>query len=144
MFNELDKYTYADHFFYKINDNLSQVCNAPIDKSGVYVIYALKDGKIELVYIGHAGEIKSDGSFLIGKSDLGGLKDRLVNGSQFGSPRHKSWNQQMSAEGIIALDVYWYVTHNEDYIDNPLAVENKLLSIYREIYGELPRWNSKD
>lgn len=143
MFDELIKYKHADHFFFSPVDNLGQVCNAPIDKSGVYIIYALKSGKIELVYIGRSGEIKSDGSLFIRKAGLGGLKDRLVNGKQFGEPRQDSWKRQMLAEGIEALDIYWYVTHNDDFIDCPKVLENKLLLNHLNIYGRLPKWNNK-
>src|SRR5450432_1268506 len=100
MFDELVKYRHADHFFFSPTDNLAQVCNAPIDKSGVYVIYALKGGRIELVYIGRSGQIKSDGSLFIRKAGIGGLKDRLVNGKQFDEPRRNSWKRQMLLEGI--------------------------------------------
>ena len=104
MFDELNKYSHNDHFFFKPTDNLGQVCNAPTDKSGVYIIYALKGGRIELIYIGRSGEIKSDGSLFIRKAGLGGLKDRLVNGKQFGEPRRNSWKSQMATEKIEALD----------------------------------------
>ena len=78
MFDELNKYKHNDHFFFKPTDNLNSVCNAPTDKSGVYIIYALKNGKIELIYIGRSGELKSDGTLFIRKAGLGGLKDRLA------------------------------------------------------------------
>ncbi|GEP94565.1 hypothetical protein CCY01nite_08250 [Chitinophaga cymbidii] len=143
MFDELIKYKHANHFFFSSVDNLAQVCNAPADKSGVYVIYALKRGKIELIYVGRSGEIKRDGSLFIRKAGLGGLKDRLVNGKQFGEPRRNSWRRQMLFEGIEALDIYWYVTHNEEFTDCPKILENKLLLKHLDIYGQLPRWNSK-
>ena len=40
MFDELTKYKNNDHFFFEPTDNLREVCNAPNDKSGVYIIYA--------------------------------------------------------------------------------------------------------
>ncbi|MBK6340659.1 MAG: hypothetical protein IPF63_14110 [Bacteroidetes bacterium] len=55
MFDELNKYKQNDHFFFKPTDNLGKVCNAPTDKSGVYVIHALKGGRVELIYIGRSG-----------------------------------------------------------------------------------------
>ena len=48
MFDELNKYKHNDHFFFKPTDNLNSVCNAPTDKSGVYIIYELKKGRIPL------------------------------------------------------------------------------------------------
>jgi hypothetical protein len=71
MFDELNKYKLNDHFFFKSTDNLNLVCNAPNDKSGVYIIYQLKNGRIELIYIGRSGEIKPDGTLFFRKAGLG-------------------------------------------------------------------------
>ena len=143
MFDELDKYKHNNHFFYRPVDSLSQVCNAPTDKSGVYLIYALKGGKIELIYIGRSGEIKKDGSLFIRKAGLGGLKDRLVNGKQFGEARRNSWKNRMVNEKIEALDVYWYVTHGVNFMDCPRVLENTLLQKHLGTYGRLPKWNNE-
>ena len=55
MFDGLNKYK-SDHFFLNLNDNLMLVCNAPTDKSGVYIVYALAKGKIDLIYVGRSGK----------------------------------------------------------------------------------------
>ena len=141
MFDELEKYKNNDHFFFKADQDLETVCNAPTDKSGVYLIYQLKDGKIELVFIGRSGKKNLNGDLLIRKSGLGGLKDRIVNGKQFGKPRKLSWKSIMQSENIEALDIYWYATHNTKYQDCPKKLKNKLLQIYYEIYGNFPKWN---
>ena len=144
MFDELNKYIHHDHFFLKPKDTLREVCNAPIDKSGVYIVYALKSGKIELIYIGSSGKIEKDGSMFIRKAGLGGIKDRLVNGHQFGKiPRRISWQNQMVKEKIEALDIYWYATHNSKYIDCPRKLENNLLKKYYDMNGQLPKWNNE-
>lgn len=143
MFDELNKYKHNDHFFFKPTDSLGQVCNAPTDKSGLYVIYALKDGRIELIYIGCSGKVKKDGTLFIRKAGLGGLKDRLVNGKQFGNPRRNSWKAKMLTEKIEALDIYWYVTHTDSFVDCPRVLENKLLQKHLAIYGQLPKWNNE-
>lgn len=143
MFDELKKYTQTNHFFFKPSDTLGQVCNAPTDKSGIYTIYALKGGKVELIYIGRSGEAKQDGSLFIRKAGLGGLKDRLVNGKQFGQPRRNSWKAQMLNEKIEALDVYWYATHCDIFVDCPRIVENKLLQKFCDIHSRLPKWNNE-
>lgn len=143
MFDELSKYSYNNHFFFKQRDNLKEVCNAPTDKSGIYVVYALKNGNVDLVYIGCSGKIEKDGSMFIRKAGLGGIKDRLVNGHQFGkTPRRISWSNQMKLENIEALDVYWYITHNESFMDCPRKVENSLLKKYLNLNGQLPKWNN--
>lgn len=143
MFTHLEKYTQTNHFFFQPGNNLEEVCNAPADKSGVYVVYALEKGKIELIYIGRSGKRRKDGTMFIRKAGLGGLKDRLVNGRQFGTARNRSWRTQMLKENIEALDVYWYATHNEKYTDCPKVLEGQLLQYYFDLYGELPRWNNE-
>ena len=143
MFDELRKYKETNHFFFKATDSLEQVCNAPTDKSGVYVIYALGDGQVELIYIGRSGEIKQDGKLFIRKAGLGGLKDRLVNGKQFGIARRNSWKVQMIEEKIEALDIYWYVTHCDGFVDCPKVIENELLQKFQDVYGRLPKWNNE-
>ncbi len=50
MFDELTKYNNNNHFFFTEKEELENVCNAPKDKSGVYIVYELKNGRIELVY----------------------------------------------------------------------------------------------
>ena len=39
----------------------------------------------------------------------------------------------MEYEKIEALDIYWYVTHNEKYTDCPKVVENTILRKHLEI-----------
>ena len=83
-------------------------------------------------------------SMFIRKAGLGGIKDRIVNGHQFGKiPRRKSWPNQMRFENIEALDVYWYVTHNDKFKDCPRELENELLQNHVGLYGRLPRWNNE-
>ncbi len=144
MFDELNKYELHDHFFLNPQDSLREVCNAPTDKSGVYIVYALKNGKIELTYIGCSGKHLADGSMFIRKAGLGGIKDRIVNGHQFGKiPRRISWITQIEKENIEALDIYWYATHNQKYSDCPRVLENTLLKKHLDIYGRLPKWNKE-
>jgi hypothetical protein len=144
MLDELKKYKQNGHFFFKANESLVMACNAPTNKSGIYVVYALEKGKINLIYVGRSGKLESDGSVCIRKAGLGGIKDRIVNGHQFGkNPRRISWPKQMTMEKIDGLDVYWYVTHNENYCDNPREVERSILEKHMQIYGRLPRWNNE-
>ncbi|MGD9488915.1 MAG: hypothetical protein AB7W47_12890 [Calditrichaceae bacterium] len=141
MFDELKKYQNNGHFIFTKDDNLTDVCNAPKNKSGIYIVYELKNGKIELVYIGSSGKVQNDGKI---KHRNGGLFDRIVNGHQFGDiPRKKSWPQKLEEENIEALDVYWYDTFNNKAADIPLYVEAKLIQKFFELYGHLPRWNKE-
>ncbi|MEI6408752.1 MAG: hypothetical protein WCR52_05180 [Bacteroidota bacterium] len=142
MFDELNRYQQNGHFHFRQHESLRLFCNAPTDKSGVYLVYALAKGKMELIYIGRSGKLKKDGSIFVRKSGIGGIKDRIVNGFQFGKiPRRISWPTQMNIDNIDTLNVHWYITHGDDYNDCPRVLENALLNRFVEIYGVLPRWN---
>jgi hypothetical protein len=144
MFDELEKYDEHDHFFLKPESDLRNVCNAPTNKSGVYIVYALKKGKIELVYIGRSGKLNADGSMKHRLTGLGGIKDRIVNGHHLGKiPARKSWINEMKKEGIEFLDVYWYITHTDEYSDCPSVLKKQLLQIHYAIYERLPKWNKE-
>ena len=140
MFDELKKYKRSGHFFFKSSDNLSVVCNAPKDCSGLYLIYALERKKVNLIYIGISGRQGVDGN-IIHRQD--GLRGRFLKGKQFGALRKITWPQQMKLEGIEALDIYWNVTYDGNNKDFPKVLEDELLLKYKSLYGELPRWNKK-
>lgn len=141
MFDELRKYSNTNHFFFKENDELDKVCNAPKNKSGAYIVYELKNEKIELVYVGSSGKVQNDGKI---KHRKGGLFDRIVNGHQFGKISRKvSWPLKMREENIKALDIYWYDTFNQETLDIPAYTEAVLLQRFLDINGKLPRWNKE-
>lgn len=54
-------------------DDMDQVCDAPYDKSGVFIIYARKGGRLVLVLIGSSGEMKSEVHMIFAKQNLAGL-----------------------------------------------------------------------
>ena len=92
MFDILNKYKHNGHFDFSMTDKLSSVCNAPTNKSGVYMVMTIIDGKEKLLYIGRSGK-KENGVIVHRKCGLGGIKDRLVNGYQFGKlPRKRIWS----------------------------------------------------
>jgi len=132
MFDELNKYKRTGHFIFRSTDNLAAVCNAPKGCSGLYIVYALKNGSIQLIYIGISGRKGSDGKI---KHRLDGLRGRFLTGKQFGELRKISWPKQMKVEKIEALDIYWYVTYDEAYNDFPNELEDKLLEKHKSIYG---------
>jgi hypothetical protein len=141
MFDELASYKNNNHFFFTEKVNLEEVCNAPKKGSGVYIIYELKNGRIELVYIGSSGKIQNNGTV---KHRNGGLFDRIVNGHQFGTiSRGKLWKQRLIDEKIEALDIYWYDTINSDEIGVPSFVEATIMMRFLEVHGRLPRWNKE-
>lgn len=142
MFDILDKYKVQDHFFLTSEQDLQTVCNAPAGKSGVYIVYALKKGRVELIYIGNSGKIEKDGSLSTGKGGLSGLKDEIINGQQFGkTPAHIAWKKQMTRENIEALNIYWYVTYDAGYKDCPDVLKRELLRQHQDIFGVFPKWN---
>ena len=140
LYDELNKYEINDHFFFKVTDSLEKVCNAPKNGSGVYVVYALAHGKIELVYIGSSGKMQENGTL---KHRAGGLFDRIVNGKQFNNNRKISWPEKMVDEQIEALDIYWFNTFNNKVQDIPLFTEAILIQKHFDIFRTLPRWNKE-
>jgi len=116
------------------------VCNAPKNANGVYLVYALKNGRVELVYIGSSGKIKQNGKI---EKSKGGMFDKIVNGEQFGKPRIKSWKQKLLVEKIDALDIYWYETFDKNHNDIPLYVKGSIIQIYFYINENLPEWNKE-
>ena len=123
MFDELSKYKETDHFFLRSDDDLKTACNAP-SKDGVFLIYSLNKGRIELVYIGCTDMT----------SEFQGLKDHIIS-------REKFLKSKVKSERADALDIYWYVTSTAKKVDNPKEIEFKILQRHMEVYGEMPRWN---
>jgi hypothetical protein len=140
MFDELDKYKSNDHFFFSESDELKTVCNAPNNGIGIYIVYELNGGKIELIYIGSSGKILQNGNK---KVRIGGMWDRIVNGKQFGDARKRSWKTKIEEEKIEALDIYWYETFDKLNNDIPNTVEGILIQKFYEVYGMLPKWNKE-
>lgn len=137
---DLEIYENNGHFFYSEEDELESVCNASKSGIGVYLVYALKNGKVELVYVGSSGKVDQKGNIRIRN---GGMYDRLVNGKQFDKPRKTSWKEKLKSEKIEALDVYWYETFDNNYRDIPSTIEGVVIQDYFQINGELPRWNKE-
>ncbi|MES2063086.1 MAG: hypothetical protein V4456_14260 [Bacteroidota bacterium] len=144
----LTKYTENGSFnFFPDNEPFKQ-CNAPSDKSGIYLIYALTNGEEKLVYIGSSGKLLPNGKVSIRKG-LGGIRDRLINGrytykdngAKVKLKRSKFWLQLMATEKIDSLKICWFVTHNEHYNDCPLKKDAELRKLHIELHGRLPDWN---
>lgn len=100
--SELKKYKIHDSFIFKESESLKDKCNAPTDKSGVYLIYKIVNGEENLIYIGSRGQRDANGNL---KTRKGGIKDRLVNGyhpNRFGQKkrikREKAFPKQMEIE----------------------------------------------
>lgn len=135
MFSETEIYTNNGHFFFKKGDNLS-ICSKGVPNApGVYYILKLARGKVELVYIGRSGTMLCDGSF---KDQL--LR-RRINNTYKGVRRQAYLERKIEEENIDALDIYWFVTMDQDNQDLPGFVEGLLIQRYYDVYGVLPPWN---
>ncbi|SNS74497.1 hypothetical protein SAMN06295967_12117 [Belliella buryatensis] len=125
MFQEPKKYTDNNHFFFKVGQDLGKVCNAPKDKDGVFKVLELRNGEINLVYIGF--------------SNSNGLYNEIVNGAHFDkNPRNIGWTDQLIKDKTDAIDVYWYVTDGK-YDQKKEQVE--MLKDFIGLTGKLPKWN---
>lgn len=83
---------------------------------------------------------KTNDTIIHRKAGLGGIKDRVVNGHQFGKvPRKQSWPEQMKLHSIDCLCIYWFDTQYDD----PVMIEHQLLAEYEEQNKELPVWNKQ-
>lgn len=140
MFEDLEKYKSKNHFTYTPKDELSKICDAPDDKSGVYLVFDRSENDKQLIYIGLSGKMQNDGTM---KNRENGLKGRIVKGKQFGRSRKSSWPKKMIEDGIEVLDVYWYVTFDLTIQDIPAYVEGLLLQRFFEMHGRLPKWNNE-
>ena len=125
MFQEPKNYTDNDHFFFEADKDLEKVCNAPKDKNGVFKVLELRNGKINLVYIGYSN---SDGLF-----------NEIVKGVHYDkNPRKIGWTYQMLKDKTDTLDIYWYVTDSKD---EQKKVQVDMLKDFVDQTGKLPKWN---
>ncbi|MGY3212793.1 hypothetical protein [Mucilaginibacter sp. HD30] len=134
MFDELNKYKTNGHFFFRATDAIEQVCNMPESGHGVCIIYELKHGRVDMVYIGGSGSPN--------KLEYNSIKNFILKGRSFSTPRSKEWAVKMLAENIDALDVYWWITDDKMNNDDPLEIELDILDLYIDLHGDLPRWNT--
>jgi len=140
MFTYLDTFQEKGQFEFCPTDILSQVCNAPKDSSGIYLIYKNEICLSNLIYIGISGREGSNNEII---HRLDGIGGRIVNGKQFGESRRKSWPKKMAEEDIEKLHVQWFITYgryNEQY---PRQIEQKLLTLLIGHKGCLPIWNKQ-
>ena len=137
MFDELKKYQIKNHFSFSKDDVLGKVCNAPKDKSGIYIVFAIINETPELVYIGSSGKMRKNGSI---KHRNGGLFNRIVEGKQFGKKRKLSWKNKLIEDNIESLDIHWYDTFTNDR-EIPSYVEGLIIQKYFTVHNCLPIWN---
>ena len=127
LFDELSKYKNNGHLFYKTGDDVLKLSQKLPNEPGVFYILKLAKRKIKLVYIGKSVSTKADNQTL----------NALFNDREKGITLHHFFDKKIKEETIDALDIYWFVTDN----DNPSEVANKVLQNHYDLFGSLPDWN---
>ena len=139
MYKEVKKFKIGGSFTFTPDQNLEEVCTAPDNGNGVFMVYAVDGETKELIMVGSTGTIQNDGTL---KSKSGGLYDKIVNGQQFAKTGRKyTWPTQMKKEDIAQLEVFWYETFNAKTSIIPTFLEAQLLQNFLTENSRLPRWN---
>lgn len=140
----LSKYQAKGNFSFTPYELLESKCNAPSDRSGVYLVFEVVGDREKLIYIGSSGQRNKDGGIKTRKSGIGGMKDRIVNGyhPKFERrPRKKTWPENMILGGISKIKVYWWVTYDDQHSDFPTDVERMLSEKYKNEFQRMPLWH---
>jgi len=140
IFTDLEKFRDRGSFEFKQSDILSQVCNAPKDSSGIYLVFADKVNDDNLIYIGISGREGERGKIIHREDGLGG---RIVKGKQFGIARRNSWPLKMKEDNIKTLYVNWFVTYGKYNQIIPRPIEKAYLELILQNEGMLPMWNKE-
>ena len=139
MYKEVKKFKIGGSFTFTPDQNLEEVCTAPDNGNGVFLVYAVDGETKELIMVGSTGTVQNDGTL---KSKSGGLYDKIVNGQQFAKTGRKyTWPTQMKKENIVQLEVFWYETFNAKTSIIPTFLEAQLLQNFLTENGRLPKWN---
>ncbi|WP_405199141.1 hypothetical protein [Christiangramia sp. LLG6405-1] len=143
--SQLNKYSRKGKFQYRANQNLREVCTAPPNYAGIYLIYEQLEKDEKLIYIGSSGQRDKNGNLKVRK---GGLYDRIINGyhpNRFGKEkrikRNKAFPLYMQSSGISQINIYWFVTYDDEYSDFPTDVEKILTENYITEFGRKPEWH---
>jgi hypothetical protein len=134
----LEKYKNKGFFTFKHGEKLSLKCKEIPNDTGVYLVYAVRANKKELVYIGASGKMNQNGTFKIQK-----LKKRIQNMQNSKTRRETHFNNEISNLKLISIEVRWYVTFDSEFNDLPLNVEGTILQEFYSKNGVLPLWNNQ-
>ena len=134
----LNKYQTKGSFTFFKGERLSSKCGAIPNEPGVYLIYAVKNLKKDLVYIGASGKMNQDGSFKVQK-----LKNRIQNMQNSTTRRQTYFENKIEELNLDSLEVKWYVTYLKEHTDLPLNIEGTLLQMHFDEYSVLPLWNNQ-
>lgn len=105
---------------------------------GVYVITACRAGQGEVVYIGKAGTLRSDGTF----KDQG-IAKRLTMKQDADTYREVFFRELIAKEHLDCLHFEWFVTFAEECSVPPFLAEADLLAAFLRDTKRLPRLNKE-
>lgn len=134
----LDKYQTKGSFTFFKGEKLSSKCGAIPNEPGVYLIYAIKNLKKDLVYIGASGKMNQNGTFKIQK-----LRKRIQNMQNSSMRRQTYFENKIKEMNLVSIEVKWYVTYDGVHKDLPLNIEGTLLQKHYDEFGVLPLWNNQ-
>jgi hypothetical protein len=98
--NILEKYQSTGTFTLKVGERLVSKCVNIPNEQGVYLIYAGKKNKKELVYIGASGKMNQDGSFKVQK-----LKKRIQNMQNSSTRRQTYFENKIKELSLNSIEV---------------------------------------
>ena len=130
----VDMYSHNGNFFLKAGQFITDKSNVS-DLPCVILIYQLKKGHIDLVYIG-----TTDAGNLSGKFNRK-LPMGRVSGKENVEKQRLFFDNKLQKSKADAYDIYWYVTSDKEIQHAPAQIEDVILKRYFEIYGCLPEWN---
>jgi len=111
-------------------NNLVEVGKEVSDLPGVYYIIRLANRSVDLVFMGKSGIKTPTGE----KEDL--LLKQSINLKQ------ELLDIKMSEASIEGLDIYWFVTMDQDHHDLPDYALGLIMQNYYKVYGRFPEWNT--
>ena len=130
-FSEKGKFRFARGQSLQACIRAADVPNTP----GAYLIYGVKARRMNLLYIGKAGTVNTDGSL-----KAQGLAKRLTM-KQDGMRRQKYFESQMRKLKLDYLEFRWWVTMDVGSRVLPVFAEAQLMQAYYKSHGRLPAWN---
>jgi len=132
MFDELKKYGKKGHFIFLKGNNLVGVGKDVPEFPGVYYIIRLANRNVDLVFMGKSGL----------KASSGEKEDSLLKQSI--NLKQELLDVKMSEANIDGLDIYWFVTMDQDHHDLPDYVLGLIMQNFYKVYGRFPEWNAED
>ncbi|MFA5508361.1 MAG: hypothetical protein WC314_25505 [Vulcanimicrobiota bacterium] len=126
----------SGNFEFRLGDQLSKKIagNGVVKAPGVYVVYEI--AREAVLYIGSSGTLRHEGW---GKQNL---RERLRK-KQDGVGRQRFYEEKLKMEGLEAIRIVWWATHDETNRILPAKAEMDLLQAYYDEFGTIPPWNKK-